>query len=304
MKTIIMTVGTSLLTNPDRDLPQNQKRPWVGQKTIGDYAIAKKWMSQTQPEIISAETNTFLRLNPNLNDEVILLHSETPSGLECAEVIQIYFQDELGQTNVKLHPLPGINYDLDHSESALERMAKLLKQLIQQAQGEVTLAATGGFKAQTMIMGLVGNTLGVPVCYIHEEFKGLVYLPYISTSGQPENKVRLANLPASGVPRNEIIQVRSDQQEPNRPRIWQKVKQMLPNIAWIERVYYDERAYSAPENSVKASRQKTEDGRYILWMRLVEKDKMMAIAIETTGRTPEQLEKATNELIERLGRLI
>jgi hypothetical protein len=79
---------------------------------------------------------------------------------------------------------------------------------------------------------------------------------------------------------------------------------MLPEIAWVEKVYYDERAYSAPENGVKSSKQKTEDGRYIIWMRLVEKDKAMAVAIETTGRSPEQLEQAVNELSERLGRSI
>ena len=37
-------------------------------------------------------------------------------------------------------------------------------------------------------------------------------------------------------------------------------------------------------------------------MKLIEKDKIMAIAIETTGRTPEQLQQALSELSERLGR--
>jgi hypothetical protein len=32
MQTIIMTVGTSLRTNSDRDLSNNQKRPWVAHK--------------------------------------------------------------------------------------------------------------------------------------------------------------------------------------------------------------------------------------------------------------------------------
>jgi hypothetical protein len=41
----------------------------------------------------------------------------------------------------------------------------------------------------------------------------------------------------------------------------------------------------------------------ILWMRLVEKDKKMVVAIETTGRTSEQLEQAVSELSQRLGQL-
>lgn len=302
MKTIIMTVGTSLLTNPDRNLPE--KRPWVGQNSIGDRTKAIDWMNQTALELISAETNTLWRLDPHPDDAVLLLHSDTPQGLECAEVLKMFFFKGWNQKIVNLHKLPGINYESEESKSALEKMAELLKQLIEQATGVVSLAATGGFKAQTMVMGLVGNALGVPVCYIHEEFKGLVYLPYLASSGQTENRIRPANLPASGVSRSQVLQVRSDQQEPNRPRIWKKVQKMLPEIAWVEKVYYDERAYSAPENGVKSSKQKTEDGRYIIWMRLVDKNKAMAVAIETTGRSPEQLEQAVNELSERLGRSI
>ena len=230
MQTIIMTVGTSLLTNPDRNLPESERRPWFNQKTISDRSLAVDWMANTNIELISAETNTFWRMNPNSDDEIILLHSDTNTGLECAEVLKMFFQQKLGQTNITLHALPSINYNFNDSESALEKMAKLLRQLIENAKGQVTLAATGGFKAQTMIMGLIGNNLGVPVCYIHEEFKGLVFIPYISETGQTENRIRQANLPVSGIARSEVIRVRSDQQEPNRPKIWKKVKQMLPNI--------------------------------------------------------------------------
>jgi putative CRISPR-associated protein (TIGR02619 family) len=301
MKTIVMTVGTSLLKNQDRELVK--KRPWIGQESIGDQAQAIQWMKQTNLTLISAETNTLDRLNPQLEDDIILLHSDTESGRECAQILNHFFQQELGQSNVYLHKLPGVNYDATESASALEQMAILLQKLIAEVQGEIVLAATGGFKAQAMIMGSIGNILGVPVCYTHEESKGLVYLPYISASGQIENKIRSANLPASGVPRNQVLQIRSDNQEPNRPRHWQKIKTMLIKIPWIERVYYDERAYSAPENGIKAARQKTEDGHHILWMRLVEKDKAMAVAIETTGRSPEQLTASIDELTERLGRL-
>lgn len=301
MKTILMTVGTSLLTNPDRDLAE--KRPWIGEKAIGDQEQAIQWIKKTDLTLVSAETNTLARLNPQLEDEIILLHSDTASGKECAQILRYFFQDELGQSNVYLHKLPGLNYDSSESASALEQMAVLLQKLIAQAQGEVILAATGGFKAQAMVMGSIGNTLGIPVCYTHEESKGLIYLPYISSSGQIENKIRSANLPASGVPRDQILQVRSDNQEPNRPRHWQKVKTMLAKIPWVERVYYDERAYSAPENGIKAARHKTEDGHHILWMRLVEKEKAMAVAIETTGRSSEQLIASIDELTERLGRL-
>lgn len=173
MQTIIMTVGTSLRTNPDRDLPNEKKRPWVTNKDrFEDKCIFNNvdeplaWMKTADLEVISAETNTLWRLDPDKSDRILLLHSATPSGQECAEVLQAYFKTHLGQNYVDIEPIPDINYELDESGSALEKMANLLRQRIQQASanGLVTLAATGGFKAQTMVMGLVGNALGVPVC--------------------------------------------------------------------------------------------------------------------------------------------
>jgi putative CRISPR-associated protein (TIGR02619 family) len=69
--------------------------------------------------------------------------------------VQEYLQTILGQKNVCLQSIPGINYDLDESGSALEKMAIFLRKLITEAKGNVTLAATGGFKAQTIFRLIV-----------------------------------------------------------------------------------------------------------------------------------------------------
>ena len=298
MQTIIMTVGTSLLTNLDKDL--QPQRPWVGQKNIGDPEQALAWMKRTDLELISAETNTYLRLDPTSNDALILLHSETPDGLECAQILKLFFEQELGQQQVSLVPLPGINYELEGS--SLERMAELLKQLAESAKGLVTFAATGGFKAQAMIMAVVGSQLGVPVCYIHEQYKSLVYLPYLQPQVQP--RIPRADLPDSGRDRSQIIQIRSDASH-HRPRSWAKVERLLRDIPWVDLVRYDPHAYAAPKNSVKASNRKTEDGRHILWIHLHEsQDTHLAVRVETTGYTPEHLELAATELRQRLGRLL
>ncbi|MGY2975689.1 putative CRISPR-associated protein [Thermostichus sp. MS-CIW-37] len=298
MQTIIMTVGTSLLTNLDKDL--QPQRPWVGQKNIGDPQRALAWMKKVDLELISAETNTYLRLDPTSNDALILLHSETPDGLECAQILKLFFEQELGQQQVSLVPLPGINYELEGS--SLERMAELLKQLAESAKGIVTFAATGGFKAQAMIMAVVGSQLGVPVCYIHEQYKSLVYLPYLQPQVQP--RLPRADLPDSGRDRSQIIQIRSDASH-HRPRSWAKVERLLRDIPWVDLVRYDPHAYAAPKNSVKASNRKTEDGRHILWIHLHEsQDTHLAVRVETTGYTPEHLELAATELRQRLGRLL
>jgi putative CRISPR-associated protein (TIGR02619 family) len=303
METMIMTVGTSLLSNRDENL--DNKRPWVGQKIIGDHKIALEWMSEIEPEFISAETNTFWRLNPSFKDEILLLHSDTPSGLECAEIVQEYLQTIHNQKNVYLHSIPGINYDLDESGSALENMAVLLKKLITEAKGNVTLAATGGFKAQTMVMALLGNTFKLPVCYVHEQYKALIYLPYLSDTAQPQVLVRRANLPESGIDRSKIINVQDDSSGHHRPKVWKKVEKMLQDIIWVEYVRFDKNAFSAPKNGVKAATRKTGDGRYVFWIHLHESEqKRIAVSVETTGYTSEHLEQATKELRERLGSLV
>jgi len=298
MQTIIMTVGTSLLTNPDKNL--EPQRPWLGQKTIGDPEQALAWMKRTDLELISAETNTYYRLDPTPGDALVLLHSATPHGLECARILKLFFERELGQQQVSLVPLPGIDYELEGS--SLERMAELLKQLAESAKGIVTFAATGGFKAQAMIMAVVGSQLGVPVCYIHEQYKSLVYLPYLQPQVQP--RIPRADLPDSGRDRSQIIQIRSDASH-HRPRSWAKVERLLRDIPWVDLVRYDPHAYAAPKNSVKASNRKTEDGRHILWIHLHEsQDTHLAVRVETTGYTPEHLELAATELRQRLGRLL
>jgi putative CRISPR-associated protein (TIGR02619 family) len=303
METMIMTVGTSLLTNRDENL--EKKRPWVGQKNIGNRKIALEWMSEIDPELISAETNTIWRLNPNFHDEILLLHSDTPSGLECAEVLKEYLESIHYQKDVSLHPIPGINYDLDESASALEKMAVLLKELITQSKGNITLAATGGFKAQTMIMALIGNTFKIPVCYVHEQYKALIYLPYLSDTAEPQVLIKPANLPKSSLDRSQIIRVQNDSYGHHRPKTWKKVEKMLQDIPWVEYVRFDQNAFSAPKNGVKVARGKTGDGRYVFWIHLHESEqKHIAVSVETTGYTSEHLEQATKELRERLGRLI
>jgi putative CRISPR-associated protein (TIGR02619 family) len=304
MQTIILTVGTSLLRNEDKELPETKKRPWLGQATIGDRTTAIAWMNQTDPERISAETNTLLRLEPHETDEVILLYSDTSEGKECAEVLQAFLLQVFQITDVQTHLIPGIHYELDETASALERMADLLNQLIDQAKGNVTLAATGGFKAQAMVMSTVGHIKGIPVCYVHEAYRSLIYLPYLSTTGQSQPVIHQANLPKSGRPRDQVINL-ADKAGHHRPKFWNKVANMLQAIGWVDNVYFDRNAFKAPKNGVKSAPHKTRDGCHIFWIHLYESEqKTIAVAVETTGHTPEQATQAATELRERLGRLL
>jgi putative CRISPR-associated protein (TIGR02619 family) len=309
MQTILMTVGTSLLTNRDSNL--DEKRPWVGKQTIGDQETAIAWMTQKTNaslnwmEQFSAETNTFWRLDPKPTDELILLHSDTDEGLECAQVLRAFFQQTWEQQTVQLHPLPGVNYESEQSKSALEKMASLLMQLIEQANGTLTLAATGGFKAQTMIMGIIGQAQGIPVCYVHEKYRTLISLPYLQLEQVHPKPVKSSSpLPTSSRKRSDVIQVQESKQH-HRPKTWKKVEKMLQNLPWVECIRYDEKAFAAPQNGVRRSRTLNRDQCYVFWMHLYEsEDTKMAISIETTGHTEAHEEQAFTELRAKLSDLL
>lgn len=255
-------------------------------------------MKTTDIELISAETHTLWRLDYSKDDEILLLHSDTVSGQECAEILKKFFEIDLGLKQVFLHKIPGINYELE--DSGLKQMIELLKRLINNAKGIVTLAATGGFKAQTMVMGLVGNNLGVSVCYIHEAYQQLVYLPHISNSGQAQFKVRQANLKDSTKPRSEVINVQESKKH-HRPKSWKKIAKMLSIIPWVEYVRFDENAFSAPKNGVR----KSPRNNNIIWINLYEsEDTKMAVSVDTTAISPEEQQAAAIELNERIGGLL
>lgn len=303
-----MTVGTSLRTNKDINLPPEKKRPWHNKNTFSNDLVIENiegaiaWMKSTDLDLISAETNTFYHLNLQEKDEIILLHSATKSGEECAKILSLFFT-ELGQKNVTIQQIPEVNYEIDVNGSVLEKMADLLAELIKNAKGNVTLAATGGFKAESMIMALAGNIYQVPVCYIHEQYKSLIYLPFLSADGKVSYGNYKAELPHSTRDRKDIFNIQEGKKH-HRPNTWNKAKKILSEIPWIENVYFDEKAFSAPRNNFKLSNYKTKDNYYIFWLHLYQDENhKMGVSIETTGYNEKHLEEAMRELRERLGHL-
>jgi putative CRISPR-associated protein (TIGR02619 family) len=309
MQTIIMTVGTSLLTNPDRDLIE--KRPWVGQRQIPDRTAAVQWMrdrfthDSNWMEGFTAETNTLLRLDPDAKDELILLHSDTVDGLLCAEMLQHLFQDVLEQQDVQLHELPGVSYEADDSESALEKMTNLLGTLISKSKGSPVLAATGGFKAQTMIMALVGERHGIPVCYVHEQYRALIYLPFLNLKEiAPKPLNAPPNLPVSSRDRKDVVQVQQGKAH-HRPKSWKKLEKFLQESSWVEAVRFNQSAFAAPRNGMKLSRERNVDQCYIFWIHLYESNETrIAVSVETTGFQDEHRVFIADAIRQKLGRIL
>jgi putative CRISPR-associated protein (TIGR02619 family) len=170
MRTILTTVGTSLLGNAGRG-------PGTNDLSDGDLA---NYLARTDPVRASAETNSLSRLLHE-GDRVVFLHSHTDKGRRCAEALRRHYDRQGYRAE-----LVEIS-DLGYAESrfrlrGLRALVAALAERIEREQrhgAEVAINATGGFKAQIAYATLVGLLFDVPVYYIHEEFNELIEMPAV-----------------------------------------------------------------------------------------------------------------------------
>ncbi len=175
-RTLITTVGTSLLTNRDG-------RPWGGWRSGSPFPEPKEveqWLESTEPAQASAETNTWQAIGLEPDDRVALLHSDTAEGRYCAERLLGYLQ--AGRCRqAHLAPLGGLGYHPGtFAQCGLRSLVSAaVSHIVQARRGglEPILCATGGFKAEAAFLCLLGALLQVEVYYIHEQFREIVRLP-------------------------------------------------------------------------------------------------------------------------------
>lgn len=171
MRTVLTTVGTSLLTNFRRD------RAISGDQTptLDDL---REYLAQTPAERASAETNSLMRLLQE-DDYLVFLRSETPEGQLCTEALQRHYQ-QLGY-QCRVEEIPDLRYDAHQFKvrglrALAATMARVVRQQKQQHR-QVIINATGGFKAEIAYAVLIGQLFEVPVYYIHEAFKDIIEIP-------------------------------------------------------------------------------------------------------------------------------
>lgn len=168
MRTLLITVGTSLLTNARRELKKQE---------LNDQEIAN-YLRHFSPEQASAETNSLSRLLQE-GDKLIFLHSQTEEGHFCAEALRRYYDSEGYQAeSLEIQ-------DLTYAERrfkmrGLRSLVATLTELIRRERKQnraVLINATGGFKAEIAYATLVGLLFDVPVYYIHEAFRDIIEMP-------------------------------------------------------------------------------------------------------------------------------
>ncbi|MEJ5276604.1 MAG: putative CRISPR-associated protein, partial [Thermogemmata sp.] len=172
---LICTVGTSLLTNPDRPWA-----PWQRTKPLPEPAVVDAWLTTADPVTASAETNTLRAVGLTTDDRVCLLHSDTPEGQFCSQRLLAYLRagrcreaEERKLNALHYHQgsfaQRGLRSLVDETIAAIRRARDQLL--------EPVLCATGGFKAEIAFLNLLGALLKVEVCYIHEQFREVIRLP-------------------------------------------------------------------------------------------------------------------------------
>lgn len=163
MRTIIATVGTSLLTNAQR---------------AGKGDDLQTYLRFTEPEKASAETNSLSRLLRE-GDRIVFVHSQTEEGKRAAQALATFYSNNGYPASLREIA------DLQYSESrfkmrGLRSLVASLVALIREERSagrEVLINATGGFKAEIAYATLVGLLFDVPVYYIHEAFREIIELP-------------------------------------------------------------------------------------------------------------------------------
>lgn len=170
MRDLIVSVGTSLLSNWRRDTDRRE---------LPEPDSLLAWANLQTPEKASAETHTLLRLPLQQNDRIFLLHSSTPDGSLCAQVLQRYFARQCRACETR-----EIKYLSYHEASFADRgLRELLGETFKiirtarRAGRKVEICATGGFKPELAYLNLAGLLAECPVHYVHETFRNLVTLP-------------------------------------------------------------------------------------------------------------------------------
>jgi len=175
-RTILTTVGTSLLTNAD-------DRPWRGWKHKQPLPAAEevdRWLWGADGIRASAETHTWQRLGlfddaHGARVEVVLIHSQTPDGAFCAARLENLAKRR--DISARCREVQGLSYTEGKTFArGLRQLARVVGDEIRRGRqgGTVELAATGGFKAEIAVANLVGAVSRTPVHYIYQEFSSIV----------------------------------------------------------------------------------------------------------------------------------
>lgn len=180
MRTLITTVGTSILGNFRKELPSGSPLT-----DLPNEDVFNQWMANSNPAKASAETNTWQGINAfdSSDTRAVLIHTDTEDGAFCAGMLKSYASSNgIDAVAVRVN---GLTYDQpDQFNKGLANLARAICSAKRTAEtrGYAEIVATGGFKAETAIANLIGALLNIDVHYIHEKLDRVITIQSLPVS--------------------------------------------------------------------------------------------------------------------------
>ncbi len=161
-KGVIMTVGTSLLTN----------NGWRRGEPIPDSPTLAAWAANAAKP--SAEMSTWQGMNPEEVGRICLIATATEPAQAAAKALLETFPLPPSHKNIRTAERLGTEQEALAYERGLRNFADEVISEIREAEQSglhPVLALTGGTKGQTALGFLIGSLRGVPCLYRHEDFR-------------------------------------------------------------------------------------------------------------------------------------
>ena len=148
------------------------------------HAVARHLVALPPTErLCGAEVNSVASLISNnyvsADASIFLFHSDTDDGRAIAGVLADLFRSR-GHAPVAAVSVPDLQ-DADPKRfrtKGLRNLARLLSVKVREyGPAACAINATGGYKAQVAVAVLLGQSLGIPVYYMHERFSEIIAFP-------------------------------------------------------------------------------------------------------------------------------
>lgn len=169
---LVCTVGTSMLSNPENKPISN------------DIERLYEKISALSPDdrACGAEINSchcMISDGVARNDcTLVFVHSATPEARRVADVLKRFFTAR--DHRVEICEVPDLqDEDPNRFRSAgLRNLANEISRVLKDnGIDQCAINATGGYKAQIAVAVLLGQSMQIPVYYMHERFSSIISLP-------------------------------------------------------------------------------------------------------------------------------
>lgn len=165
MQTIITTVGKSLISNA------------LAAGCQVDEDSLRAFLAANRPKSC-AEMSVLDEIGVPKGSHVYFICSDSDDSETCGKLLGEYYE-RVHHCLAVVKRVPGLTKDYSQfRDRGLREFVNELADILEESPRDRTLInATGGFKAQTAYATLIGLLFGVPVYYLHEEFKRCITLP-------------------------------------------------------------------------------------------------------------------------------